>query len=829
MKYLLSFTFCVLITATAFATHVRGTLTDKKGEVLSFASVYVRGTSTGTTTNIDGLYDLVLEEGKYELVFQYVGYESKVELITLGKEDIELNIVLGPIANNIQEVVVTAGEDPAYRIIRKAIKKRKFYLTQIKQYSCESYVKGTQHIRNLPKKFLGQSLDMFREGLDSNGTGIIYLSEAVSKLYYKDGEFKEVMSSSKVSGNDNGFSFNSGAAMAGMTFYENSFELGDTEILSPIANGALGSYKYRLETSFYDNEKHLVYKIEVIPKNKLGAVFSGYIYIVDQDWAIHSTDLFTTGKAVNISVLDTVYFKQTHIKLNNETWRIFSQEVNFKLRFLIIATKGNFVGVFKNYDLNPTFDPKFFNAEIFKVEDLANQKMNEFWDSIRPVPLSTEEATDYHVRDSIEKVTETKAYKDSTDRIANQPKILDLIGGYTFQNSYQRYSFTILSPINTLHHNTIQGQIIGLGVEFRKDINEKKRSWFKLHADVNYSIDDKQFRGLGFFQIRFNAIDNALLHVEGGRKTRQFNASNPISDIVNTYYTLLLKLNYLKLYEEYYGRVFYSQEVVNGLFLKGGIKYAQRVALTNNSEGSWFPKNKSRFFSNNPTDLGDPRTMKDAPSFITHNHLEISLALRIRFGQKYISYPNRRFYTQSKFPDIWISYKRGIPLLGGSTNYDYLELKVEKDDIKIGTVGLLSFKATGGWFPYKPKLYFMDFHHFNGNQTIIAKTSDYLSTFQLLSYYEHSNSSAFGMLHLQHDFNGFIWNKIPGLKALGFEFVTGYHLLYTPEKGEYMEFNIGLDRIGWNLFRFLRVDFVMGYEIGEPLRYGGVIGLTFNL
>ena len=829
MKYLLSFTFCFLITATAFATHIRGKLTDEKGEMLSFASIYVRGTSIGTTSNIDGFYDLVLEEGDYELVFQYVGYESKTEKITLGKEDIELNIVLGPIANNIQEIVVTAGEDPAYRIIRKAIKKRKFHLNQVKQYSCESYVKGTQHIRNLPKKFMGQSLDMFREGLDSNGTGIIYLSEAVSKLHYKDGEFKEIMSSSKVSGNDNGFSFNSGAAMASMTFYENSFELGDTEILSPIASGALGSYKYRLETSFYDNEGHLVYKIEVIPKNKLGAVFGGYIYIVDEDWAIHSTDLFTTGKAVNISVLDTVYFKQTHIKLNNETWRIFSQDINFTLRFLIIATKGNFVGVFRNYDLSPSFDPKFFNAEIFKVEDFANQKINAFWDSIRPVPLSTEEATDYHVKDSIEKVTETKAYKDSIDRIANRPKILDLLGGYTFQNSYQKYSFTILSPINTLHFNTVQGQIIGLGAEFKKDIDEKKRSWFKLHAEAEYSIDDNQLRGMGYFQIRFNAIDNAFLHVEGGRMKRQFNASNPVPDIVNTYYSLLLKRNYMKLYDEYYGRVFYSQQVVNGLLLRGGIKYAQRVALTNSAEANWVPKNPNRYYSNNPTDLGYPRTMKDAPSFLAHNHLEISLALRIRFGQKYISYPNRRFYTESKFPDIWIRYRRGIPLLGASTNYDYLELKVEKDDIKIGTVGLLSFKATGGWFPYQPKLYFMDFHHFNGNQTIIAKTSEYLSTFQLLPYYEHSTSSAFGMLHIQHDFNGFIWNKIPGLKALGFEFVTGYHLLYTPERGEYMEFNLGLDRIGWNLFRFLRVDFVMGYKVGEPIRYGGVIGLTLSL
>lgn len=829
MKHLLSFVLYCLVVTTTFAAHIRGKLTDAKGDVLPFASIYVRGTSTGTTSNIDGLYDLVLEEGTYEIVFQYVGYESKTETVVIEKADITLDIVLNPIANNIQEVVVTAGEDPAYRIIRKAIKKRKFYLNQVKQYSCETYVKGTQHIRNLPKTFMGQSLDMLREGLDSTGTGIIYLSESVSKLHYKDGAFKEIMSSSKVSGNDNGFSFNSGAAMASMSFYENSFELGDTEILSPIANGALGAYKYRLETSFYDNEGHLVYKIEVIPKNKLGAVFSGYIYIVDEDWAIHSTDLFTTGKAVNISVLDTVYFKQTHIKLNNETWRLFSQDIKFTLRFLIIATRGNFVGVFRNYDLTPSFDPKFFNAEIFKVEDLANKKINTFWDSIRPVPLSVEEATDYHVKDSVEKVTQTKAYKDSIDRIANRPKLLDLLGGYTFQNSYRNYKLTFLSPINTLHFNTVQGQIIGLGVEFRKEINEEKRQWFRLHAEGEYSFDDNQFRGMGFFQIRFNAIDNAFLHVEGGRMKRQFNPSKPIPDIVNTYYTLLLKLNYMKLYDEYYGRVFYSQQVVNGLLLRGGIKYAHRIALTNTAEGNWVPKNTNRFFSNNPTDLGHPRTMKDAPSFLAHNHLEISLALRIRFGQKYISYPNRRFYTESKFPDIWIRYKRGIPILGGGTNYDYLELKVEKDNIKIGTVGLLSFKATGGWFPYKPKLYFMDFQHFNGNQTIIAKTSEYLSTFQLLPYYEYSTSSAFGMLHVQHDFNGFIWNKIPGLKALGFEFVTGYHLLYTPEKGEYMEFTLGLDRIGWNLFRFLRVDFVMGYKVGEPLRYGGVIGLTLSL
>ena len=820
-----------LLSTITFAAHVHGKLTDESGEFLPFASIYIKGTSIGTTSNIDGMYDIELEAGTYELVFQYVGYASKVENVTVGDEDIELNVVLGPIANNIQEIVITAGEDPAYRVIRKAIKKRRFYQNQVKKYSCDTYVKGRQHVRNLPKSFMGQSLEAFRQGLDSTGSGIIYLSESISKLHYKDGAYKEIMSSSKVSGNDNGFSFNSAGALAGLSFYQNMFELGDTKILSPIANNALGSYKYRMETSFYDNDGHLVYKIEVIPKNKLGALFSGYIYIVDEHWAIHSTDLFTTGKAVNISVLDTVYFKQTHINLGEKTWRLFTQEISFSLKLLLIRTQGEFIGVFKNYDLNPKFPPKFFDAEVFKVEDLANKKLSTYWDSIRPVPLSKEETVEYKTKDSLQRVWESKAYKDSMDREANKPKIFDLITGYTFQNSYHDYKFTIHSPINTLHFNTVQGQILGIGFDFVKGLKDKKdrKQSLKLHAEGEYSFHDKQFRGFGYMQMRFSPIRQDILHVEGGRYKRQFNPRNPVPLLVNTYYTLLGKLNYIKFYDEYYGRVTYAGELFNGFYLNATLKYAQRHALVNSTDFAWVYEDPNRYFSNHPQDLNRPTPYKDVPSFKTHEALAFVLSLRIRPGQKYITYPNRRFYQPTKFPDIWITYARGIPFLGGDTNYDYLELKVEKNDIPIGTVGLLSFKATGGWFPYKSNMFFMDYYHFNGNQTFIAKSNAYLSTFQLLPYYEYSTNTGFGMLHVEHDFNGFIWNKIPGLKQLGFEFVAGYHFLYTPEKQEYMEFTLGLDRIGWNLLRFLRVDFVMGYKVGEPLRYGGVVGITLSL
>lgn len=836
MKYFhLLFCFLFLSISTLSATSIKGKITDTKGDVLSFASIYVEGTSIGTTSNLEGFYNLELEEGTYKLVFQYVGYTSKVETISIGKKTVELDVVLKPLVNALQEVVVTAGEDPAYRVIRKAIQKRKFYLNQRKEYSCDTYVKGKHglSVDELPKSFMGFSLELDSTETNSeeiqDSIGIIYLSESLSRLHYKDGQYKEIMTFSKVSGDDRGFSFSKGRDVAELSFYRNTIKLNEAQILSPIATNALSAYNYRMETSFYDEKGHLVYKIEVIPKNKLGAVVAGYIYIVDGDWAIHSTDLFTTGKSANISILDTLHFKETHIKLGDKTWTVFSRNLTFTLKVFFIKLNGYFASVFSNYDLNPNFDRKFFDAEIFKIENEANKRDNEAWDSIRPVPLAEDEIKDYYEKDSLQKIYNSKAYKDSVDRVANKFRFMDLLLGYTYQNTFKNYNFKVQSILENISFNTIQGFSIGLGGDFKKTLNVEKYQWYKIGAEGVYSFSDRQFRGAASFAMQFSAIGDPTLKVEGGRKARQFNPDNPILPIVNYSYSLIGKLNYLKLYDEVYGSVNYSQEIVNGLYVEGGLKYAQRAALVNTTDFSFVPNNPRDYFSNHPKDIGQPNTNKDSPSFLTHQHLELAFKLRFRLGQKYITYPYRRIYKPSNFPDIWVSYKKGIPLLGGTTDYDYLELKLEKEKIALGTTGMFSFNLTGGWFINQMKMYFMDYYHFNGNQTFIAKNNAYLRTFQLLPYYENSTNSAFAMLHLEHNFKGAIWNKIPGLKVLGFEFITGYHLLYTPENQEYMEFNIGLDRIGWGIFRFLRADFVIGYEIGEPLRYGAVLGFNFSL
>ena len=139
---------------TPLYAQLSGTVVDAAGEPLAFASVYLKGTSEGTTTNVEGNYELNLARGDYEIVFQYVGYQQQIQQVTIGDKPIILNVTLSQQAVDLQEVVVSANaEDPAYRVIRKAIEKRDYYLKQVQAYSCDVYIKGLQKIYEAPKKY----------------------------------------------------------------------------------------------------------------------------------------------------------------------------------------------------------------------------------------------------------------------------------------------------------------------------------------------------------------------------------------------------------------------------------------------------------------------------------------------------------------------------------------------------------------------------------------------------------------------------------------------------------------------------------------------------
>ncbi|MCB0641341.1 MAG: SusC/RagA family TonB-linked outer membrane protein, partial [Phaeodactylibacter sp.] len=104
-KLLLVWTLVLLGTSTLLAQRtVRGTITDANGEALFGASVLVKGTFTGTVTDIDGAYEVSMPDGASTLVFSYTGYTTQE--VEVGASNV-LDVVLQE-GVTLEAAVVTA-------------------------------------------------------------------------------------------------------------------------------------------------------------------------------------------------------------------------------------------------------------------------------------------------------------------------------------------------------------------------------------------------------------------------------------------------------------------------------------------------------------------------------------------------------------------------------------------------------------------------------------------------------------------------------------------------------------------------------------------------
>ncbi len=82
-----------------------GVVKDEKGEALPGVTILIKGTTLGTSTDIDGKYAMALPEGQHTLLFSMVGMETKEYSLSATK-DIEVNIVMKNDVAEMDEVVV---------------------------------------------------------------------------------------------------------------------------------------------------------------------------------------------------------------------------------------------------------------------------------------------------------------------------------------------------------------------------------------------------------------------------------------------------------------------------------------------------------------------------------------------------------------------------------------------------------------------------------------------------------------------------------------------------------------------------------------------------
>ena len=789
---------------------ISGKVTDEKGEALPFVNVYIENSYSGTTTNDDGIYTLDYKaSGEVTIVFQYLGYQTKKEVIQLSNNATRLNVSLVPESYSLDEVVVSTTENPANRIIKNAIDHRKSNNDKIKEYTADFYSRGLWKVKDVPEKIFGQEVGDLEGALDSTRSGIVYLSETVSKIAYrKPDDFKEHITASKVSGNDNGFSFNS-AQEANVSFYENTIDL-NVPIVSPIAGNAFGYYTYKLEGVFYE-EGQLINKITVSPKRENDRVFSGVIYIVEDSWQIYGVELNTTGKAIQVPFVDELVFKQNFtLDVQKNMWVKRSQTIDFG--FAIFGMKGNgrFTAVYSNYNFNPGFEKKSFTNEVLSFENNANKKDSVFWKTLRPVPLTQEEASVFVRRDSIQTLRKSKSYLDSIDRKNNKFIVLSPILGYSYSNTYDHKRFSYEGLLGNVFFNTIQGLDIDSRFSYQNWYDDDYSKYFVTSVGVEYGFSDKRVRWSGSVAKRFNRFDRATLSISTGNKVQQFNRSEPISPMVNAISSLYFERNYLKAYDLTYGRINYSQEVTNGIQLSGTVAYERRHPLFTNTDRYFIPNKGVSYTSNNPLAPND----FSSSAIDTHNIFRFQFNSRFVIGQKYMSYPDGKFNIgESKFPVIRIGYEKGFAASNSNYNFDHFKLNLSQD-LRLGSFGTFMYNLKGGTFLNADNISFADYRHFNGNQTRVGTTANYTNVFNLLPYYTLSTNKSYAEAHAEHDFKGFILGKVPLLNKLNFNLVVGGHYLPTENNKPYSEVSVGFDNVGIGKFRFLRVDYVRSFYNG---------------
>ncbi len=816
----LSTLFFLFFAALTYA-QIKGTVFDSKGNPIAFANIYVKDTYVSTSSNDKGNYILNIKKtGSYTVLFQYLGYKTNKQVIEVLALPQILNVALVEEEIQLNEIVISKKDNPANAIIKNAINNRTDNSKKAAKYTADFYSRGIFRVKDLPKKFMGQKIDSFDEIIDSTRSGILYLSETISKItFQKPDKLKEIIIASKVSGKDNGFSFNN-AASANFDFYDNTITF-SANAISPIASNAFSYYKYKFEGSFFDENNQQINKIKVIPRRNTEPVFEGYIYIAEDSWAIYAIDLSITGAQIQNPTLNKLTLKQ-NFSYNNatKTWIKNAQTLDFNAGIFAFKFNGGFNYVYSNFEFPEQFAKKTFGNEVLSFEKNANKKDDDYWNKARPMPLTDEQNSDYLKKDALQTKKKSIKYLDSIDKKRNKFEFGDVLFGYTYQNSIKKYSLSYKSPLASTVFNTVQGWNASLAVSCSK-YNNEERTFKDVDVILQYGFGDKKFRPTFTYKQKFNNIDKTLVTISAGNRVSQFNKSNPISNFVNEISTLFFKDNYIKLYEKNFAEIGFSKEVTNGLFVGVNAEYAQRKPLFNTSSYSPISSNKV-YLANNPVIENDYSN----PGIVSSNIVKLSIDAKVSFGQKYFSRPNGKYNVPNDtYPTLNMFYEKGLAASATTLNYDLVALALTQTRT-LANKGELNYIIKAGTFFNANAISFVDYKHFNGNQTHIGQSSNYTNVFNLLPYYATSTDKAFFEVHAEHNDNGFVMNKIPLLNKLKSQLVLGFHNLAVTNRQPYQEFTVGLDNLGFGKFRLFRFDYVRSYQNGY-CGDGFVFGLKF--
>jgi hypothetical protein len=795
--FLFTTAFLFFFHHTVLAGLIHGKTLDEKHQSLPFSTITVKELNKKVVSNGNGDYSIELNPGTYTFVCQHVGYATVTKEIRVHEKEQVHNFHLTPNELTLTEIVIKSGvEDPAYAIIRNAIKERSYNGKKAGAYSCEAYIKGLIRTNDYPNSLFGQTID-FEDG-DTSKKKIIFLSESISDIYVNEPiETKVVVKSTRVSGQTNGLGL---ATPFLLSFYDNIVALPKSfnprGFISPIADGALAFYNYKYLGAFYENNV-MINKILVTPKRSFEPLFKGYIQIIENTWNIHSLSL-SLDKQSLLEFADKIKIEQQYEKVEFDTWMLSSQTLYPEVRFLGFDAGGYFTTLFSKYQINKKFEKKEFGKVLLKYDSLSNKKPLDYWDKARPIPLLTDEVNDFRKKDSLEKRREDPDYLDSLDRRQNKINPFGLIvNGQTLINRNKKMNYTYDPLLKSLSYNTVEGLALQLSGSVEK--NYTGRNQLTFTPVLRYGVTNKHFNAFLRTNYRFGKKYVNSITTSFGSRIYQFNNANPIPQIMNTFATILSGNNYMKLYQANFFQMTYQKGLGDGLEFTGFINYQDRIPLVNTDTNYAWGSSRifNKFTPNYPTEIVS-QPMNPHQAFV------VGFRISFKPGTKYIELPDRVISSFSRTPTFSLQYTKGIKnVLGSDSEFDKWRFSITGDiNFKLG--GEFKYRFETGGFINAKAVEVPDYNHFIGNLT--RKSTPYVESFQVAPFYALSNKEKiFLQLNGEYRLNGLLTNKIPLIRRLNLRVVTGANTIWLRDKN-YTEVFVGVD----NILKLFRVDYVWG-------------------
>ena len=784
--------------ATAQTTRITGTVTDAStGEAIPFANISFIDSRVSTNSDFDGHYVLDTYYATDSIRAVSVGYEPFQAKVKRDAQQV-IDIRLKPMTAQLENVVITYTGNPAFPILRRLVANKPVNNREkLAAYEYEAYNKVEFDLNNITEDFkqkkLFKDFAFIFDHVDTTGGKAflpIFMTETLSEVYYRQQPRtrREVVRGTKVSGLENtSISQFMGDMYQNVNIYDNFLVIFGKNFVSPIADGGRAYYHYYLLDSNWVGN-NWCYQISFQPKRVQELAFTGTMWVNDTSYAVKHIEA-TIATGANLNFVQGFKVEQEYAEVEPEVWMLVKDRLMVDLNIVndhgkdpkhpVQGFYGRRTASYRNFVINKPKEPGFYagaDEVVMDIDPLSEGAA--YWDENRHENLSSQEATIYHMVDTMKTIPRFRTYVDI---------VTTVVTGY-----YTKGKVDLGPYFTTYSFNPVEGNRFRIGG--RTSSNFSKRS--ELNGYLAYGTRDGRFKfGLGgktFVSKQSRQIVELGYKQDLeqlGESVNAFRQDNILSSVFrrtpNTKLTLVEET-----------KASYHREWFTGLDNTLMLRYRTLQ-----------PLGDLRY--ERPAAGGEPSTVLNSIQTA-----EIALNTRFAYREKYVSGDFARVSLGTRYPTVELHLATGLPSMAQS-EYGYTKAVAHLyQRLQLGAFGWMRVNAEAGriWGDLPFPLLILH----SGNETFYY---DDLA-FNTMNYFEFI-SDRYAQLFLEHHFEGLFLNRIPLMRRLKWREVLTFKAvageldkarterellllpgMYALDHGPFLEVAAGVE----NILKVLRVD-----------------------